>query len=82
MLDTFTALSLAGNILQFVNLGHSILVKSLEIYRTGSTEASRQLEIITQDLTAVTGEIDKELSQCSILNGSLSIEDQVSYAIT
>ena len=82
MLDTFTALSLAGNILQFVNLAHSILVKSLEIYRTGSTEASRQLEIITQDLTAVTGEIDKELSQCSILNGSLSIEDQVSYAIT
>ena len=80
MLDPFTALSLAGNILQFANLGHSILVKSLEIYRSGSTEARRQLEIVTQDLTELTSEIDKENSQCSILNGSLSIEDQVSYA--
>lgn len=79
MLDPFTAVSLAGNILQFVNLGHPILVKSREICRSGSTEASRQLEIVTKDLTALTHEIDKETSQCSISKGSLSTEDQVSY---
>jgi hypothetical protein len=80
MLDPFTALSLAGNIIQFVDLGRSILVKSLEIYRSGSTEASRQLEIVTKDLKALTREIDKEASQCPISDGSLSTEDQVSYA--
>ena len=80
MLDPFTALSLAGNIIQFVDLGRSVLVKSLEIYRSGSTEASRQLEIVTKDLTALTSEIDKEASQCSISDESLSTEDQVSYA--
>jgi hypothetical protein len=80
MLDPFTALSLAGNILQFVDLGRSVLVKTLEIYRSGSTEASRQLEIVTKDLTALTSEIDKGASQCSILNASLSIEDKVSWS--
>ena len=52
MLDPFTALSLAGNILQFVQLGHTALLSCLEIYRCGVIEGNRRLEIVTADLSA------------------------------
>jgi hypothetical protein len=52
MMDLITALSLAGNIVQFVDFGCQLLSQSRELYRStqGSLAADDELHLVTVDL--------------------------------
>lgn len=78
MLDPFTALSLAGNIVQFVNFGYQILNKSFVIFNSGTNEGNKQLEVITTDLSSLSGRIDAGALLFTGPASSLSVEDEVS----
>jgi hypothetical protein len=80
MLDPFTALSLARNILQFIQFGHTALCNCLEIYRAGAVEGNKQLEIVTRDLSSLSRHIEKATPQGTLSSGSSPNEDQVSIA--
>lgn len=66
MLDPFTALSLAGNIVQFVDFSSKLVNEASEIYRSGSTKANDELETVTNDLIDLTSCIQDELVPASV----------------
>jgi hypothetical protein len=51
-MDPFTALSLAGTIVQFVKFGSKLLSTTQELYRStvGSLDVNQTLELVTADL--------------------------------
>ena len=53
LMDPLSAVSLAGNIIQFVEFGSNLVCGSLEIYKfaDGATSMNSELELITEDLT-------------------------------
>jgi hypothetical protein len=55
MLDPLTALSLAGNIIQFVDFATKLFIKGREIYNPaeGLSVCDQELEMITKDLRDV-----------------------------
>ena len=54
-MDPLTALSLAGNVVQFVDFGNKLLSQSRELYRStrGSLAADDELHLVTADLHAL-----------------------------
>jgi hypothetical protein len=54
-MDPLTALSLAGNIVQFIEFGSKLLSQSRELYRSsrGSLAADHELHLVTSDLRAL-----------------------------
>ena len=54
-MDPLTALSLAGNIVQFVEYGSKLFSQSRELYRSseGSLAADHELHLVTSDLRAL-----------------------------
>jgi hypothetical protein len=54
-MDPSTALSLAGNVVQFVDFGCQLLSQSRELYRStrGSLAADEELHLVTADLRAL-----------------------------
>jgi hypothetical protein len=54
-MDPLSILSLAGNIVQFVDFGHKLLSDSRQLYKssTGTLETHVQLELVTSDLQAL-----------------------------
>ena len=54
-MDPFSALSLASNIVQFVDFGYKLTSNSLEIYKSakGASSANEELEFITKDLNEI-----------------------------
>lgn len=54
-MDPLTALSLAGNILQFVEFGARLISDCRELYKskTGTLTANEELELVTLDLRAL-----------------------------
>ena len=54
-MDSLTALSLAGNVVQFVDFGNKLLSQSRELYRStqGSLAADDELHLVTADLSAL-----------------------------
>jgi hypothetical protein len=54
-MDPLAALSIAGNIVQFVEYGSKLLSQSLELYRSsqGSLAADHELHLVTSDLRAL-----------------------------
>jgi hypothetical protein len=58
-MDPFTALSLAGNVVQFVDFGIRLVSRGSELYTsaTGSLTANDELELVAADLNALTAKL-------------------------
>jgi hypothetical protein len=54
-MDPFSALSLAGTIVQLADFGSKLLTSGVQLYRssTGALKAHEKLELITGDLQSV-----------------------------
>jgi hypothetical protein len=54
-MDHLTALSLVGNVVQFVDFGCQLLLQSRELYRStrGSLAADDEIHLVTADLRAL-----------------------------
>ena len=54
-MDPLSAVSLAGNIIQFVEFGSNLVCGSVNIYKSadGTTSVNSELELITEDLTGL-----------------------------
>jgi hypothetical protein len=62
-MDPLTALSLAGNIIQFVDFGSRLLGRAAELYRspTGSLSFHDELELVTTDLQTLVIKLQQSL---------------------
>ncbi|MCJ1381965.1 hypothetical protein MMC17_005077 [Xylographa soralifera] len=60
MLDPFTALSLAGTVVQFVDFGNKLIKEGSELYHSasGALSVNAELENITVNLKAVTKKLE------------------------
>lgn len=58
-MDPLTALSLAGNVIQFVEFGTKLLSQGYELYKStgGKLQAEEELELITSDLSGLINKI-------------------------
>ena len=63
-MDPFSAVSLAGNIIQFVEYGRNLVCGSLEIYKSanGATSINSELELITEDLTELCSKLGRPVN--------------------
>jgi hypothetical protein len=57
MVDPITALSIASSVVQFVDYSTKLLSKSSELYKHGSLADNDELELVTKDLTRLTGDL-------------------------
>ena len=59
VLDPLSAVSLAGNVLQFVEFTSKLLINAHELLKSpeGSLEPNRQLEFLAADLSKITGKL-------------------------
>ena len=59
VLDPFSALGLAGNVVQFVDFGTKLFSEAAELYRSvdGTLQVNAQLEAITEDLSSISNEL-------------------------
>jgi hypothetical protein len=57
MVDPLTALSVASSVVQFVDYGTKLLSKTSELYKNGSLADNDELELVTKDLTRLTGDL-------------------------
>lgn len=64
MLDPLTALSLAGNVVQFVQFGCTLAAKAHEIYSSdsGTSEESLEMEDVTSRLLGTVHDLDNHLA--------------------
>ena len=64
MLDPFTALSLAGNVVQFVQFGCTLAAKAHEVYssKSGSSEESLEIESVTSRLLGTVRDLENHLA--------------------
>lgn len=55
MLDPLTALSLAGNLIQFIDFSSKLVTKGREIYRSadGASRENLEIEVVTADFSKV-----------------------------
>jgi hypothetical protein len=59
MLDPLTALSVAGNIVQFIDFSTKLIAKGHELYNSvdGATVGNAELEVIARDLQDLNGRL-------------------------
>lgn len=57
MLDPLTALSVASSVVQFVDFGVKLVSDGAELYEKGQLGDNDELELITRDLTRLTGDV-------------------------
>ena len=59
VLDPFSALGLAGNVVQFVDFGTKLFSEAAELYHSvdGTLQVNAQLEAITEDLSILSAEL-------------------------
>ncbi|CAD6570296.1 MAG: hypothetical protein ASARMPRED_003641 [Alectoria sarmentosa] len=64
MLDPLTALSLAGNVVQFVQFGCTLAAKAHEVYssNSGTSEESLEMESVTSRLLGIVHDIESHLA--------------------
>ncbi len=53
MLDPFSALSLASNVVQFVDFASKLMSESRKIYKAGFSTTTLELETVTKDLSLI-----------------------------
>ncbi|CZR56297.1 uncharacterized protein PAC_06185 [Phialocephala subalpina] len=68
MLDPLTAISLAGNVMQFLDFSGKVIVKAKElgISTHGATQGVNTLEIVTRDLLSLTQRLKDDLRSASL----------------
>ena len=66
MLDPLTSLSLAANILTFIEFASKLVATSKEIYSKGTSLDSAHLESIAQALSGLTDDIQKPIEELDI----------------
>jgi hypothetical protein len=64
-MDPLSALSLAGNIVQFVDFGLKLLSGAVELYKSpsGTLAAHHELELVTTDLSALVIKLRQSFDQ-------------------
>ena len=64
MLDPFTALSLAGNVVQFVQFGCTLAAKAHDVYssKSGTSEENLDMENVTSRLLATVHDLENHLA--------------------
>jgi len=64
MLDPFTALSLAGNVVQFVQFGYQLAAKAHDLYSStsGASEENLEIETVTTRLLGTVHELGSHLN--------------------
>jgi hypothetical protein len=74
MLDPITALSIAGNVVQFIDFGLKATSKAREIHRsaTGALEENIDLEVVSTDLIAVLKNLEV---QAGVTTGTDGLDD-------
>lgn len=76
-MDPLSALSLAGVIVQFIDVGFKIFHEAKEIALVGSTISTRDLKIIANDIAHTAKSIDSHLSNVSNHGRAFCPEEQV-----
>ena len=76
MLDPLTALSLAGNVVQFVQFGCTLAAKAHEVYSSdsGTSEESLEMESVTSRLLGTVHDLESHLASV----GSSTFPDTIS----
>jgi hypothetical protein len=77
MLDPLTALSLAANIAQLVNLAAEVLSSTAEINRHGSAVAVADLNTLTNDLVDSAATLRAHNQKASAFGSSLAKEELI-----
>ena len=64
LMDPLSVVSLAGNIIQFVEFGSNLVCGSLDIYKSadGATSDNSELKLITEDLTGLCSKLIETLN--------------------
>src|SRR5271168_879473 len=64
-MDPLSALSLAGNIVQFIDFGSKLLSGARELYKSpsGTLAAHHELELVTTDLSALVVKLRQSFDQ-------------------
>ena len=80
-MDPLSALSLAGNVLQFIDFGTKLFSKAGELYKStvGSLAANDQLELVTADLRALVSKLRQSLSS-EETQGETAQEDKETWS--
>lgn len=78
MLDPLSALSLAANVAQFVELGAVILARAKEIGDKGSTVKIAHLSVITSDLVSIDANLRAQIDAHAVQDAQLTNEEEVS----
>jgi RecA-family ATPase len=80
-MDPLSALSLAGNVLQFIDFGTKLFSKAGELYKStvGSLAANDQLELVTADLRALVSKLRQSLSS-EETQGEIVQEDKETWS--
>ena len=70
MLDPFTTLSLAGNVVQFVQFGCTLAAKAHDVYssKSGAAEENLEMENVTSRLLGTVHDLEAHLSSVSPSN--------------
>jgi hypothetical protein len=65
MLDPWTALSLAGNIVQFVDFGTKVIVEGRSLYKstTGLSSVNQELDFVAEEVHKFVGALRRPLTQ-------------------
>ena len=65
MLDPWTALSLAGNIVQFVDFGTKVFVEGRSLYKstTGLSSVNQELDFVAEEVHKFVGALRRPLTQ-------------------
>jgi hypothetical protein len=75
-MDPLTAISLAGNVVQFIDFGCKILSKAREIQRNGSVQGYGDLQAVTIDLEKHITTLQDGLSNVRNATPTAAIEDE------
>jgi hypothetical protein len=77
VVDPFSALGVAGNIVQFLDFGSKLVSKGKEIYTSadGSSVTNVELEFISQDLHSIADSLSPNSSPSSSQNSNLGDDE-------
>jgi hypothetical protein len=76
-MEALTALSLAGNICQFVEFGAKILREGKQISISGTSLNVQHLSLVANDLNKLMLSLKQQFESCRDSIGNLKAEDQV-----
>jgi len=78
-METLAAIGLAGNIVQFIHFSASLVAKARDIHQSASKEPKEleEIQAITQDLTKIKNDIQKQSPRRGSLREIVGLCDEV-----